>query len=116
MSHAGSFLTRRRGDRKIVSWTRIAFRLMFMDVGRNMNRNTFLRMALGTALSRAGQRFCHGQQLPPPSTYTYKTTGTCEVKADVFGAETMRKPVFIWIHGGALIMGSRKGLPGAFHR
>jgi len=41
-------------------------------------------------------------------TYTYKTAAQCEIKADVYGAsqETAR-PVVLWIHGGALIMGHR---------
>jgi acetyl esterase/lipase len=41
-------------------------------------------------------------------TYTYKTVGACQIKADVYRApdKTVR-PVVIWIHGGALIMGNR---------
>jgi acetyl esterase/lipase len=82
-----------------------------------MTRNTFIRMSAGASVSMAARRFSHGQQPPAPTTYTYKTAGTCEIKADVFGVdEAVRKPVFIWIHGGALINGSRKGLSGAFHR
>lgn len=47
-----------------------------------------------------------------PKTYTYKSAGGCEIKADVSGSEAgSRKPVIVWIHGGALIMGSRKTLP-----
>jgi acetyl esterase/lipase len=40
-------------------------------------------------------------------TYTYKTVENCEIKADVYGASDTTRPVVMWIHGGALIMGSR---------
>jgi acetyl esterase/lipase len=48
---------------------------------------------------------------PEPRTFTYKTVGILEIKADVFGipAEGAR-PVVVWIHGGALIMGNRQGI------
>lgn len=44
-------------------------------------------------------------------TYTYKQVGDLEIKADVYRAddETVR-PVIVWIHGGALIMGGRGGI------
>ena len=55
------------------------------------------------------------QDSTPPKTYTYKTAAGCEIKADVFGAGgSTRKPVLLWIHGGALIMGSRKSLSRRF--
>src|SRR5262245_1863806 len=42
-------------------------------------------------------------------TYTYKTAGTCAIKADVYPvAGDKPHPAVIWIHGGALIMGSRE--------
>jgi acetyl esterase/lipase len=41
-------------------------------------------------------------------THTYKTVGSCAIKADVFGAEPgVAKPAVVWIHGGGLIFGSR---------
>ncbi|HEV3203018.1 MAG TPA: alpha/beta hydrolase [Gemmataceae bacterium] len=41
-------------------------------------------------------------------TFTYKTVEKCDIKADVYGASTEgTRPVVIWIHGGALIMGHR---------
>jgi acetyl esterase/lipase len=44
-------------------------------------------------------------------TFTYKTIGDCEIKADVFHASPGRsRPVAVWIHGGALIMGDRRGI------
>jgi acetyl esterase/lipase len=44
-------------------------------------------------------------------TFTYKTVGDCEIKADVFNASRgENRPVAVWIHGGALIMGDRRGI------
>lgn len=46
------------------------------------------------------------------STHTYKTVGAVAVEADVYrpaGAE--RRPVVVWIHGGALIVGSKSQVP-----
>ncbi len=44
-------------------------------------------------------------------TYTYKTVGNLEVKADVHRSDDdALRPVVIWIHGGALINGNRSGV------
>jgi len=44
-------------------------------------------------------------------TYTYKTVGDCEIQADVYRPEgDAVQPVVVWIHGGALIVGSRQGV------
>jgi len=44
-------------------------------------------------------------------TFTYKTAGNCRIKADVYGASPgERRPLAVWIHGGALIMGDRRGI------
>jgi acetyl esterase/lipase len=44
-------------------------------------------------------------------TYTYKKVGPLEIKADVYREDDARKrPVVVWIHGGALIMGNREGI------
>ena len=46
------------------------------------------------------------------STHVYKTVGDVKVEADVYrpeGAEA--RPVVVWIHGGALIVGSRSQVP-----
>ena len=44
-------------------------------------------------------------------TLTYKTVGTCRIQADVFGAAPgENRPTAVWIHGGALIMGDRRGI------
>lgn len=52
---------------------------------------------------------------PPPlvkTTHVYKTVGDVKIEADVYrpaGAES--RPVVVWIHGGALIVGSRTQVP-----
>ncbi|RLT08715.1 MAG: hypothetical protein DWI21_07390, partial [Planctomycetota bacterium] len=46
------------------------------------------------------------------TTHVYKTVGDVKVEADVYrpeGAEA--RPVVVWIHGGALIVGSRSQVP-----
>lgn len=81
-----------------------------------------LALGLGLALAAAGQgNRATGlapeaqkpgprdrQEKVRPKSYTYKTVANCEIKADVYGGSgTTRRPVVIWIHGGALIMGHR---------
>jgi acetyl esterase/lipase len=44
-------------------------------------------------------------------TAVYKTVGDTKIEADVYGADDRVRPAVVWIHGGALIMGSRKGVP-----
>ena len=47
-----------------------------------------------------------------PQTFVYKKVADCEIKADAFGIPASgRKPAAVWIHGGALISGSRKLSP-----
>ena len=46
-------------------------------------------------------------------TYVYKTVGDIKIHADVHRADdALRRPVVAWFHGGALIMGSRRQMPG----
>jgi acetyl esterase/lipase len=45
-------------------------------------------------------------------TFTCKTVGETKIQADVYRADDDKaRPVVVWIHGGALIMGSRDGPP-----
>lgn len=44
--------------------------------------------------------------------YTFKTVGDVKIQADVYRPDdTKVRPVVVWIHGGALIVGNRAGLP-----
>jgi len=47
-----------------------------------------------------------------PTTYVYKTVGECAIKADVYRLATTPAPsaALVFIHGGALIQGSRAAL------
>jgi acetyl esterase/lipase len=45
-------------------------------------------------------------------TYTYKTVDKLPIQADVYRVDDSKvRPVLVWIHGGALILGSRSGVP-----
>jgi len=45
------------------------------------------------------------------STYTYKTIGDLKIQADIYRKpDDIIRPAILWIHGGALIMGNRRGL------
>lgn len=63
-----------------------------------------------TCLLALGCQVVHTQEVSR-STYTYKTVNGLPIRADVyrkFGDDI--RPVVLWIHGGALITGSRRGL------
>src|SRR2546421_613846 len=46
------------------------------------------------------------------TTHVYKTVGDVQIAADVYRAEDkVARPVVVWIHGGALINGSRNSVP-----
>lgn len=77
-----------------------------------MNKREFLKRLAGMGASIVASRYLHGDSSPVPKTYVYKTTGGCELKADVYGSDAnVKKPVIMWIHGGALIFGSRAEPP-----
>jgi acetyl esterase/lipase len=66
-----------------------------------MHRRQFVISASASALLRAAPA--------EPQTFVYKKVSGCEIRADIFGTpERGRKPIAVWIHGGALISGSRK--------
>jgi len=75
-------------------------------------RRGFLKQLGATAATLVAARHVAAQGAPAPRTYTYKSAGGGELKADVYGPDdTAKKPVLIWIHGGGLISGSRAGIP-----
>ena len=54
---------------------------------------------------------CATPTSPPMTTYVYKKVGALEIKADVLPAAARfsgPRPVVVWIHGGALINGTRE--------
>jgi acetyl esterase/lipase len=70
---------------------------------------TVAAIAIGSSARRAQAQPAAAQ------TFTYKTAG-CQIHADVYGAsEGASKPALLWMHGGALILGSRKGIMRPFH-
>lgn len=51
-------------------------------------------------------------EAPAKRTFTYKTVGDTPVRADVYGPDDGEvRPVVVWLHGGALVMGSRTAVP-----
>ena len=68
-----------------------------------------LLLALPLILSVAGPQPLDAQEIVR-STYTYKTVGDLRIRADVYRKPgDLARPAIFWIHGGALIMGSRRG-------
>ena len=60
-------------------------------------------------LSLAGPQPLDAQEIVR-STYTYKTVEELRIRADVYRKPgNLVRPAIFWIHGGALIMGSRRG-------
>jgi acetyl esterase/lipase len=55
------------------------------------------------------------QAAPPPfakKTYVFKKAGETSIELDVHRAESEEiLPTLVWIHGGALLMGNRQGVP-----
>jgi acetyl esterase/lipase len=75
------------------------------------DRRTFLQfLATGAATSALSHSAFAQEENVPKRTYTYKTVDKCVLEADVYGASDTTRPVALWIHGGALIMGSRAGM------
>ena len=81
-------------------------------MARQWKRRTFLGASvLGmVSIASTAERLAHGAELTR-ETFTYKTVGNCPIKADVYNASPEeRRPLAVWIHGGALIMGDRRGI------
>ncbi len=80
-----------------------------------MDRKQFLKTLGAGAITAVPQR-AFSAQPPPPETVVYKVADGCEIRVDVYRTgDKTRSPALLWIHGGALIMGSRKSLGGPFH-
>jgi len=46
-----------------------------------------------------------------PSTLAYKQLGPLAIQADVYAPAGQPRPVILWLHGGALVVGTRRSLP-----
>lgn len=80
--------------------------------GPRFSRRFFCRVSMVVALAKALPARAQ-ETAVRKSTHTFKTAGTCAISADVYqSADEPRglRPAVIWIHGGALIMGSRTGI------
>ncbi len=72
-----------------------------------------MRLALGTLLILVLSRSSAAQDAAfAKSTFVFKEADSTKIHADVYRSnEKIKRPVLVWIHGGALIMGSRTGVP-----
>jgi acetyl esterase/lipase len=69
-------------------------------------------LAMGLAATGAPATAADDAPMFQKQTYTYKTVGETKIQADVYRANDARiRPVVVWIHGGALIVGSRTSVP-----
>lgn len=78
-------------------------------------------MSQGNHPNRAGHDMVVSELIPwfpPPAktltktTHVYKTVGDVKIEADVYRSPgNTPRPVIVWIHGGALIVGSRTQVP-----
>lgn len=77
-----------------------------------MTPNTDRRSLLAAAGLWSAARFGRAaEKRIRVKTFTYKRVGKLAVKADVHRADDRDvRPVVVWIHGGALIMGNRSGI------
>jgi acetyl esterase/lipase len=80
-----------------------------------MNRRRFLELTSAAVPLGFCMRHALGQGTAEKKTYTYKTVDKLEIQADVYSNRADRlRPTLIWIHGGALIMGDRRGIDATF--
>jgi len=68
-------------------------------------------MSLRLAFCLLAVRAAHPSETAAQTTYVFKQVADCSIRADVYRPrdQTIR-PVVFWIHGGALIFGSRENL------
>jgi acetyl esterase/lipase len=97
------------------SLNRIVSVLSTTAIAKLKHRRAFLQMLLVAAIAAGLPPTVSGQEAKvSKKTFTYKTVQQCAIKADVSqGAGNGPHPVVVWIHGGALIMGSRGGIDSA---
>lgn len=79
-----------------------------------MNRffNYAIILGLVPAISLNAMNRAEAQSKLIKTTVTYREVNGHEILADVYRPENQEvRPVIVWIHGGALIMGHREGIP-----
>ena len=70
-----------------------------------------LLCTIAACLALSGPAPAAGTDDAITKTYTYKRVGDLEIKLNVIRADDDKiRPVVVWIHGGALIMGGREGV------
>ena len=86
-----------------------------MIINRLPQRCATLVVALLPALCAANLQNLQADDQPAKfskAEFTFKTDGELNIRADVHRhASSEKRPVVVWLHGGALIMGSRTGVP-----
>jgi acetyl esterase/lipase len=81
-------------------------------MAKRFKRRTLLSASVAGIVTAtvAGQESAPEPKLSE-ETFTYKTVGKCQIKADVYSASPgERRPLAVWLHGGALILGDRRGI------
>ena len=85
------------GDVPSVRWSRIVFAAALVAVGLTGRRCPAAEDAKGALAMQ---------------TYVYKTVGELKIQADVYRPSDARpRPVLVWLHGGALMMGNKNSVP-----
>ena len=80
-----------------------------------MNRRRFLELTSAAVPLGFFTHHASAQGTVGKKAYTYKTVDKLEIQADVYSSKADRpRPTLIWIHGGALIMGDKRGIHGTF--
>jgi alpha/beta hydrolase fold len=80
-----------------------------------MNRRRFLELTSAAVPLGFFSHHARAQATGEKSTYTYKSVDELKIQADVYSSKADRlRPTLIWIHGGALIMGDRRGIDDTF--
>ena len=77
----------------------------------DFNRRDFVRLTACGAAALAWPQSAAAEGVEK-QTFIYKKAGKLELQADVYnaGPRASGRPTVIWIHGGALILGSRTGI------
>lgn len=82
---------------------------------KRLDRREFLAVSAAAGVLAAAPLARAKEPKIAMRTFTYKKVGDLEIKADVYRPDDDKvRPVAMWIHGGALIMGSRSGVSKRF--